>query len=430
MVAAFPTLTVEVAFTTAPTSTPTWTDVTAYVLSIKIRRGRDNEFGPMQMGTAEVVFDNSDRRFDPSYAAGPGPYYGNLKPMRRIRIRATDAYEWRPGSWWYTDRALFSGYVDGWPQSWVDGIIPVVGVRACDGFKLLGLVELGTSYPEELSGSRINRVLNDCGWSLGGYWVLDSSTNSQLGSTTILGPYGDRVLADGDSTMMAQTVTNANALQYLNDITNSEYGMLFVNAYGQVQFNNRNFFYGTFAQTTFSDEPDYMHYTDYQLEYDDQYVYNDIRMQRVDGTLKTASDATSQVDYFKRTLQDDRLLLTDDSIVQDRANYLLGRYKEPHYCCRNLAMERDETGEQQLWMAALEIGQRFIVERHPQGGAVISNEYIIQGIEHEIGTRGRDWTTTYKLSLADPQSYWVLCQFAGDTWSGNSILGSTTTLAY
>ena len=227
MVAAFPTLTVEVAFTTAPTSTPTWTDVTAYVLAIKIRRGRDNEFGPMQMGTTEVVFDNSDRRFDPSYAAGP--YYGNLKPLRRIRIRATDAFEWRPGSWWYTDRALFSGYVDGWPQSWVDGVVPVVSVRACDAFKLLGLVELGTSYPEELSGARINRVLNDCGWSLGGYWVLDSTTNSQLGTTTILGPYGDRVLADGNSTMMAQTVTNANALQYLNDVVSSEYGMLFVN---------------------------------------------------------------------------------------------------------------------------------------------------------------------------------------------------------
>ena len=428
MVAAFPTLTVEVAFTTAPTSTPTWTDVTAYVLAIKIRRGRDNEFGPMQMGTAEVVFDNSDRRFDPSYAAGP--YYLNLKPMRRIRISAAGTATPLPGWDLPYEGPIFHGYIDGWPQSWLDGVVPIVSVRVCDAFKVLGMVDLNATYPQELSGLRINRVLDNCGWTLGGTWVLDSVSNSQLGTTTVLGPSGDRVLADGDSLIIAQTVTNANAVQYLNDVTNSEYGMLFANVYGQIEFHNRHYWLGAAAGATFNDTPGGMTYSEYGLEFNDEYVYNDVRMQRVDGTPQAVADNNSQLAYFKRTLQDDRLLITTDSEVSDRTYYLLARYKDPRYRSREFGFSRNDTGMTTAVGVGAELGDRIIVVRHPQGGAAINIEYVIEGIEQEIGVRGQSWDIRLQLSPVDNRTYWLLAGSATDDYAYYSFLGGTTRLSY
>lgn len=80
-----PPVITEVAFTTDPGSTPTWTDISAYVKRSAPVRGRDDEFGDFGPGTNQLTLDNRDRRFDPSYTAGP--YYGNLLPMRRLRQR-------------------------------------------------------------------------------------------------------------------------------------------------------------------------------------------------------------------------------------------------------------------------------------------------------------------------------------------------------
>ena len=101
-----PTVRVRVGFTDGPyVASPTWTDVTSYVRSISTRRGRSSDWDYFTAGTASVVLDNRDRRFDPTYTAGP--YYGNLLPRRQIRIDAT-----HNGSTYYD---LFRGFVDGWP---------------------------------------------------------------------------------------------------------------------------------------------------------------------------------------------------------------------------------------------------------------------------------------------------------------------------
>lgn len=87
-----PTIVVETSLTTDPLDTPEWEDQTDYATSVTFRIGRDQQLaGQFQPGTAQVSFDNSDRRFDPNHAGGPN--YGNLVPGKRLRISA----EW--ASW-------------------------------------------------------------------------------------------------------------------------------------------------------------------------------------------------------------------------------------------------------------------------------------------------------------------------------------------
>ena len=85
---ALPTTKVEISFASAwDAVSPTWVDVTSYVRSIEINRGRRADLNPFDNGTARVELDNRDGRFNPSNTAGP--YYPNVKPRRQIKITAT-----------------------------------------------------------------------------------------------------------------------------------------------------------------------------------------------------------------------------------------------------------------------------------------------------------------------------------------------------
>ncbi len=349
--------------------------------------------------------------------------YGDLlKPMRRLRIRATTSDD--------VTHDIFYGYVDGWPQTWDEGITPLVNLRAGDGFKILAKYQLNESFAEATSDVRVDDVLDAVGWTLGNMWVLDSATNSQLDATTVLGPGGDRALATGDSTLQAETVADTNALQYLQDVADSEYGLLFIGRDGVLYFRNRRYSYGTESLYTFGDAPGELGYADYQLTYDDEHLYNDVRLTRVNGAQQTVSDTASQLDYFRRTLQNDRLLLTTDSAVSDRAYYLLGRYKEPHYRSPGLTVVANTDDALLAAVLTLEIGHRITVIRRPQGGIPITIQYRIEGVEHTIGAHGQTWETCYRLSTADAMNYWMVCGAPGDEWAAQAVLGTTTILAY
>jgi hypothetical protein len=126
---------VEVMLGQPPTSTiGSWTDITAWVRhadGIKISRGRATERDDLTPGECTFVLDNSDRRFDPTHAAGP--YVGTLTPRCPVRVTATHAAIVYP---------LFRGYVDGgWPQKYATGLntvslrcLDAIGLAAqCDG---------------------------------------------------------------------------------------------------------------------------------------------------------------------------------------------------------------------------------------------------------------------------------------------------------
>lgn len=86
----WPRLTLESAITTDPGQTPVWEDITEWWAGDAGTRaslcGRQTELDRFNDASLTVALDNTTRRFDPTNTAGP--YYGNLRPMRRIRIRA------------------------------------------------------------------------------------------------------------------------------------------------------------------------------------------------------------------------------------------------------------------------------------------------------------------------------------------------------
>lgn len=182
------TFTVEVAFTTTNplSATPTWTDISEYVRDVTITRGRwtetTNQYDP---GTCTVTLKNSSRIFDPLYTAGT--YYGQLLPMKQIRVRA--AYS-------STTYDLFRGFVNGWPQGW-DPHVPKYSettIRCTDAFGWLATQPLLDRYA--------NEVLAD---SPAGFWrcgdpgseLADTSKNGRHGS------WGSRAVRSADVALVA-----------------------------------------------------------------------------------------------------------------------------------------------------------------------------------------------------------------------------------
>lgn len=64
----YPVLQVQIAFSTDPGAAPNYVDVTPFERGFSIRRGRGFELDTVQAGTATIKLDNSDRRFDPTFA--------------------------------------------------------------------------------------------------------------------------------------------------------------------------------------------------------------------------------------------------------------------------------------------------------------------------------------------------------------------------
>lgn len=116
------------------TITPTWSDITSRVRNqqVTITRGKQNELQTFGTSSMSMVLDNRDRAFDPDYASSP--YSPNVKPARRVRIRAQYAG---------TRYDLWNGYIEDWPQQYAAGNVDAtVPITAFDIMALAGETEL------------------------------------------------------------------------------------------------------------------------------------------------------------------------------------------------------------------------------------------------------------------------------------------------
>jgi hypothetical protein len=125
----------DLAYTTDDASdpTPTWITIDQEdVRSVDVARGRDDELGRVDAGTAQIVLNNRTRSFDPQVVSG-------LRPMNRWRVRAIHnavTYD------------VFLGYAESYEQSWPGmGFDAVTTVRLVDEFKLLALDTLPAMNP-------------------------------------------------------------------------------------------------------------------------------------------------------------------------------------------------------------------------------------------------------------------------------------------
>jgi hypothetical protein len=229
---AFPTPKVYIAFDDGPyVASPTWTDVSSYVFSANVNRGRADDYSNA-VGTAFVVLNNDSRLFDPWNTAGT--YYGKLLPRRQIKIEGISGATTYP---------VFRGYIAAFPAQFANaGKSGTVSLQCFDALALLA--------QEQMPGALdlFTRSLNPTA-----YYKLNDPQGSQIFTDSINGnsliKYGADFVSRpsmnsnliGTSSFLSQTsgwtntqtpittTTASIAFWAQSTVTNTGYAFLWIN---------------------------------------------------------------------------------------------------------------------------------------------------------------------------------------------------------
>ncbi len=387
---------VLVAFASDPfDAAPVWTDITRDVQNITIKRGRQSELARMEAGTATIRLKNQQGNYWPNNASGA--YFPNVLPGKKVQIRATYA-----GVPYY----LYTGFATGWPPKWLSkgGLNPIVSIKCVDLIKNLSNYDLNTvGYAQEASGTRVGNVLDDIGW-----------------------PAGLRAVDAGQETIQASgAIADEKAMTHLFLVQDSEYGIIYIAGNGDVTFEDRAHRFVAphiTSQAIFGDDLGENFYADLVPEYDDEFIFNDIRITREGGVQQVRADAASKTAYGTRTHSKTGLLMTTDPEANDMAGYKLRLYKDPVLRARSLKIlgARDPD---RAWPKILgyDISTRITVRRNE---ASIDEDYFIEGVSHQIDLQNWKWQTSWQLSNATDQMFWILGV------AGYGELGEKTWLAW
>jgi hypothetical protein len=353
-----------------------------------------------------------------------GPYYPDLKIMRRVRVS---------GIFDDVTYAQITAYLEDTEDEFPVPTDSEAVWDAVDGFLILNLKKVSGSFLQARSDIRIDELLSAAGWTTGSSWIL-GIVGSQLGVNTTVGPVGDRSLDQGLTTVQAKTYANEPVLSAIKEVVDTENGNFFMSKEGYARFLNRHYsLFQSVSQAVFGDDIDggELPYLMPAIGRDETRIWNNITTTRAGGTPQVASDASSIADYYQRDTEFETLHLTDaEALSSSRWN--LYRYKEPGTRVLNILLDPeglDEIIESQVWhqMLQREIGDTITIKwTHPGGGPRLNQPSIIEGIHHDISVY-EGWKTVFHLSPYLLGNFWVL----GDTGNPNqSILGISTVVGY
>ena len=326
-------------------------DITDATREISISRGRGRDFSNYLAGSASVSLNNHNRDFDPLFT--DSPYNGNIIPRREIRISSGDEIQ-------------FTGWIGDWDLTYTtDGDSVAVAV-ASDALSILASQKLVANTPvAEKTGERINRILSESTVS----WPLDL-----------------RLIDTGQATLGTQDrEAETNALVYLQDVVNTEPGEFFVGKNGRTVFQDRSIA-PTSENLVLFDKTDGIPFSNVNVIYGSELLYNEIIVGRSGGGTVTASNIASQNNYGIRSLAVTDLLLNDDADLFEYGSVWANRYSEPEYRFESLEVELGTiTSTQQTAMLGLELGSIVQIRFTPNNIAPAIDRYLeVISINHRI----------------------------------------------
>jgi hypothetical protein len=341
-------------------------DITDRLIGTSISRGKNQSLDRIDAGVASITVDNSDRNFDPLFPNGP--YFSQLIPRRTVRITCNA-------------QPVFIGQIDDFDISYAPSNRSQVRIDVSDAFSVLtssGLEEFTPS--SQLSGARVNAVLD---------------------RPEIAWPADQREIDPGNSTMLGALVEDGtSALEYLQLVSNSEFGNLFIGKAGRVIFRQRNAVPNT-PSIVFSDEVVAGEFTGIQFAsvnnvFGSENLFNRISISNAaeEPLVATASDEDSQTIFGPRSFSQTDLLVESQEQLQFLADFLLARFKEPDYRFEAVTVVMDTlTTENQDAVLDLEIGDIVQVRFEPSDIPPAIEQFCrIIGISHEWDNTSKNIT--------------------------------------
>ena len=350
-------------------------DITDRVRSVSIGRGKNRDLDRFSAGTLSVELNNEDRAFDPLFTSSP--YAGDIVPRRDVRVSAGSAVQ-------------YVGKVLDWNFSFEANGRQSASLEAADGLTFLAQQEMtaGTATPQ-LTGARVNAILSQ---------------------PSVDWPVGNRVIDVGNSPLGAD-VFEGNVLSYLQQVEQSEGGLLFVDKLGRVAFVDRLTTPTVDNVTVFADDGSGIPFAPAALDYGTEQLHNQVTVTSPSSTA-VATDALSQTRYGISALDVDTLI-DDADTVDGLAELLLSRFKEPQLRFQQIIVEVNKiTPAEQATVFGLEIGdvlQVKLTPGNPPVGAKIERFGQLIQIAHDVSpdehliTFGLGSLQTSLFVIGDPE---------------------------
>lgn len=334
-------------------------DVSNQINKIETSRGRNPLSDQFQTGTLTLRIVDQNGDFNPENPSSP--YYTYLTPMKKVQITATYNSVTYP---------IFSGfitsYVTTYPKEAED--VTYTTIQAVDAFRLAFNAQISTvtgASAGDLSGTRINQILNTISW-----------------------PTTMRDVDTGLTTLQVDPGTPRTALQAMQTVADSEYGALYVNANGEFVFQDRTVTISSVAATptVFADDGSGIEYKDVAWILNDTLIFNKATITRAGGTAQVATNQASIDKYFLHSYFLDGLLMQTDAVALDYAQAYVASRAETSIRCDAIELDLYTPNYDAGIVAALDLDffDPITVKTTQPGGSVLEKTLQIFGVKNLI----------------------------------------------
>jgi hypothetical protein len=389
---AVPTINVTINFSTGPSfaqafiigsgifgtnvladSTGIIVDVSNQVDRVETTRGRNAQADQFQTGQLSLRIIDQTGAFNPQNPSSP--YAGLLNPMRKVQITAT---------WNSVTYPIFSGFITGYSTTTPKdtGEIVYTTITAVDAFRLAQNAQVSTvtdSGPGQLSGTRINKLLDAISW-----------------------PASMRDIDAGQTTLLADPGTPRTALQAMQTVEISEYGSLYVNASGEFVFQDRAFTTSSVTGTpvVFNDNGTGIQYFNALWLLNDVLIYNSAQITRTGGTTQTAINQPSIDKYFIHSYNQQNLLMDSDADALNYARAYVSSRAETTTRCDSIVLDLYTPNYDAGVTAALDLEffDPVTITTNQPGSSTLTKTLQVFGIAHSISPNS--WKT--QLTTLEP----------------------------
>ena len=363
-------------------------DLTSLVESVTITRGRNRQLDQFNAGTATVVFNNSSRILDPLNQSSPywqGAPYNTTGVLPRCPIVISS-----------NGIPIYTGLVTDWNLSYdIQPNGDRMYAQCADAFTVLANQALNAVTPaRQLSSDRVNTVLNY------------SEINYK----------GARSIGTGSSYLGAYAISqDTEVLNYLQQVTTSEQGYLYMSAAGILTFKGRTSVLNPISGATFDTTGTGLPMQSIENQFGDELLYNYIITQSPAGAAQTTSSATSIAAY--QTQQYGVLNLLNDTVTEVAAlgNYLLGKYQDPVLRFTGISTQLATLTEanQNICLTLDLTSIATVVMAYSTGTpTTVTQTLIVSGVSHNITPQSH--IISYNFESTDGNQYMTL---------NNSIFG-------
>jgi hypothetical protein len=349
-------------------------DVSNTVQAVNINRGRNANTDQFQAGTCSVRIADTQGNFNPANTASV--FYPDVIPNRKIIVSATDT---NTG----ISYNLFSGYIVSYDyvQANLVGEVSYTTLNCSDGFRILNMANVSTvagTSAGQLSGARVNALLDAVGW-----------------------PSSMRDVDPGQQTLLADPGTTRQALAALQTVEISEYGAIYMDASGNVVFQDRALTSSSIASTpvVFADDGTGIDYASARWVLNDALIYNDVSITATGLATQTASDAASIATYFTHSYKQTDLLMDSTTAAKDYALAYVASRKDTSIRCDAVTL-KDLNSDGYTAGVAAALGLDYfdtITVKSTQpaatGTSTLNKTLQIFGVSHAITVS--NWRTTW-----------------------------------